>query len=121
MLEWIKDRKRRLIQVISAVLYNCNVGGFAEGRIYQGASKGMCVPGLNCYSCPGAIGSCPLGSVQSALVSAKYKFPYYIIGILLLFGILLGRVICGFFVSFWANSGITLQNPYYKGEKGKME
>ncbi len=74
MFEWIKDRKRRLIQVISAVLYNCNIGGFAEGKIYQGASKGMCVPGLNCYSCPGAIGSCPLGSVQSALVSAKYKF-----------------------------------------------
>ncbi len=100
MFEWIKDRKRRLIQVISAVLYNCNIGGFAEGKIYQGASKGMCVPGLNCYSCPGAIGSCPLGSVQSALVSAKYKFPYYIIGILLLFGILLGRVICGFLCPF---------------------
>ena len=42
--------KRRLIQVICAVLYNCNFTGFADGKIYQGAVKGVCVPGLNCYS-----------------------------------------------------------------------
>lgn len=119
MFEWIKDRKRRLIQVISAVLYNCNIGGFADGKIYQGSSKGMCVPGLNCYSCPGAIGSCPLGSVQSALVSAKYKFPYYIIGILLLFGILLGRVICGFLCPFGLIQELLYKIPTKKVKKGK--
>ena len=44
---------RRYTQLIAAVLYNCNVKGFAEGKIFKGASKGLCVPGLNCYSCPG--------------------------------------------------------------------
>lgn len=93
-------KKRRFVQLICAVLYNCNITGFANGTIYQGNTKGMCVPGLNCYSCPGAIGACPLGSLQSALLSSKYKLPYYIIGVLLLFGIVLGRLICGFLCPF---------------------
>ena len=92
--------KRRWIQVICAVLYNCHITGFSDGTIYQGNIKGICVPGLNCYSCPGAVFSCPLGSLQSALVSSKYRFPYYILGVLLLFGIFLGRIICGFLCPF---------------------
>ena len=89
-----------MIQLITAVLYNCNITGFAKGTIYQGDVKGLCVPGLNCYSCPGAVGACPLGSLQSALVSSKYKLPYYMLGVLLLFGIFFGRVICGFLCPF---------------------
>ncbi len=89
-------RKRKLTQLICAVLYNCHITGFAEGTIYQGDLKSVCIPGLNCYSCPGAVFSCPLGSLQSALLSSKYRVPYYILGVLLLFGILLGRIICGF-------------------------
>lgn len=93
-------KKRRLIQVICAILYNCNFVGFVKGDIYKGDLKGLCVPGLNCYSCPGAIASCPLGSLQTALISSKYKFPYYILGILLLFGVMLGRIVCGFLCPF---------------------
>lgn len=93
-------RRRKLTQLICAVLYNCHITGFAEGTIYQGDLKSVCIPGLNCYSCPGAVFSCPLGSLQSALLSSKYRFPYYILGVLLLFGILLGRIICGFLCPF---------------------
>ena len=93
-------RKRKWIQVICAILYNCNLIGFAKGEIYKGDLKGLCVPGLNCYSCPGAIASCPLGSLQTALISSKYKFPYYILGMLLLLGVILGRVVCGFLCPF---------------------
>lgn len=60
----------------------------------------MCVPGLNCYSCPGAAAACPLGSVQTALVSSPYKAPYYALGVVLLFGALFGRLICGFLCPF---------------------
>ena len=91
---------RRYTQLIVAVLYNCNFKGFAKGTLYTGDSKGICVPGLNCYSCPGAVGACPLGSLQSALASYKFKFPYYVLGTLLLFGILCGRLICGFLCPF---------------------
>lgn len=49
--------KRTLIQILTAFLYNGNLPGFLNGRIWQGPSKSICVPGLNCYSCPGALGA----------------------------------------------------------------
>lgn len=90
------QRVRRYTQLMAAVLYNCNFKGFAEGKIYKGDLKGVCTPGLNCYSCPGAVAACPLGSLQTALVNSRYRFPYYILGTLLLLGLFLGRFICGF-------------------------
>ncbi|HBU11888.1 MAG TPA: 4Fe-4S ferredoxin [Clostridiales bacterium] len=92
--------KRKTIQLLSALLYNANIAGFANGTIFTGDIKGVCVPGLNCYSCPGAIAACPLGSLQAALGEVKYKLPLYTIGLLLLFGILLGRGICAFLCPF---------------------
>ena len=91
-----KISKRRIIQVYAALLYNANLKGFATGKIYMGATKNVCVPGFNCYSCPGAIGACPLGALQDSLAKANNSLPFYILGILLLFGLTLGRVICGF-------------------------
>ena len=90
------DRKRFSIQAAATLLQNANLRGFFTGRIYQGASKSVCVPGLNCYSCPGAVGACPLGSLQSFLGSRPVKLPYYVMGLLLFFGALLGRAVCGF-------------------------
>ncbi len=97
--KWIKNHlptKRRLIQLYAALLTNANLKGFFTGRIYTGATKNFCVPGLNCYSCPGAIGACPLGSLQNALAASGTRAPVYILGILALLGLLLGRTICGF-------------------------
>ena len=92
--------KRRLIQLYAALLTNANVKGFINGEIYQGASKNVCVPGLNCYSCPGAVGACPMGSLQNALAASGKRTPYYVFGIILLFCIILGRTICGFLCPF---------------------
>ncbi len=92
--------KRRLIQLYAALLTNANIKGFANGVIYQGAVKNACTPGLNCYSCPGAAASCPLGALQNALASSKARAPYYVFGIILLYGIILGRTICGFLCPF---------------------
>ncbi|MBO4837187.1 MAG: redoxin domain-containing protein [Clostridia bacterium] len=86
---------RRLIQLYSALLHNAYIRGFVTGRIYQGNAKYACVPGLNCYSCPGAAGSCPLGALQNTLASAGHRAGWYVLGILLLFGVILGRTICG--------------------------
>lgn len=88
--------KRRIIQLYTALLYNANIKGFFNGRIYKGPTKNVCVPGLNCYSCPGAIGACPLGSLQNALSASSVRTPAYLLGILGLFGLMLGRTICGF-------------------------
>ena len=77
-----------------------HITGFFTGKIYKGNLKGICVPGLNCYSCPGALGSCPIGSLQAVIGSSKFKFSYYIVGLLILFGVLLGRLVCGFLCPF---------------------
>ncbi len=116
---WIKEKKRQIIQVLCAVLYNINFRGFVTGNIYQGSAKSVCVPGLNCYSCPGAAASCPLGSFQTALVSSKYKTPYYIAGLLLLFGILLGRTICGYLCPFGLLQEVLYLLPTKKVRKNK--
>ena len=86
---------RRLVQLYAALLYNANLKGFIDGHIYSGPLKSACVPGFNCYSCPGAIASCPLGSLQNALNAAGHTAPWYMLGILALFGVILGRTICG--------------------------
>ena len=86
---------RRLVQLYAALLQNAHLRGFAEGEIYTGASKAACVPGLNCYSCPAAVGACPLGALQNAIAASANRPAFYAIGILLLFGLTLGRVICG--------------------------
>lgn len=115
----MKKYARKLVQVITAVLYNCNFTGFASGKIYKGKLKSACVPGLNCYSCPGAVGSCPLGSLQQSLVSSKYRFPYYMLGMLLLLGALFGRFICGFLCPFGLVQELLFKIPTKKVKKGK--
>ena len=63
---------RRLIQLYSALLHNAHLKGFLKGEIYRGKAKYACVPGLNCYSCPGAVGACPIGSLQNSLGALKF-------------------------------------------------
>lgn len=103
ILDWFKAHlptKRRLIQIYCALLFNANIKGFFTGKIYQGPLKNVCTPGLNCYSCPGASGACPIGSLQNAFSASGKRAPYYVIGIILLYSILFGRMICGFFCPF---------------------
>ena len=46
------------------MLTNLHLPNFFKGSLYQGAGKTVCVPGLNCYSCPAASGACPIGAVS---------------------------------------------------------
>ena len=93
-------RFRWLIQAAAAILTNIHLPNFFKGTLYQGKGKYACVPGLNCYSCPGAAGACPIGAFQAVIGSSKFKFSYYITGTLILMGVLLGRFICGFLCPF---------------------
>lgn len=108
--------KRKIIQLTSAILYNINFKGFKDVSIYQGKLKTICVPGLNCYSCPGAIASCPLGSIQKSYG----KFPFYLVGLLVLFGVIFGRVICGFLCPFGLIQEILYKIKTKKIKKNKV-
>lgn len=92
--------KRLITQIAFFLATNLNLTGFAKGTIYQGALKNACVPGLNCYSCPGALGSCPIGALQAVVGSAKYQISLYVMGLLALFGTVLGRFVCGWLCPF---------------------
>ena len=94
------EKVRRAVQAVWALLTNSYLAGFVRGRLYQGPLKGLCVPGLNCYSCPGAVASCPIGALQSVLSSRKFGFSYYAAGFLLLVGALTGRFVCGWLCPF---------------------
>lgn len=96
----ILARFRSWIQAAAFLLTNIHLPNFFKGQIYRGTSKTVCVPGLNCYSCPGAAGACPIGAFQAVVGSSKFRFSYYITGILILLGVLLGRFICGFLCPF---------------------
>jgi len=91
---------RRLVQALSLVGSNSYLQGFMQKTIYKGNTKGVCVPFLNCYSCPGARFSCPIGSLQAVLGKRNNYFSFYVIGFLVLMGILFGRFICGFLCPF---------------------
>ena len=94
------SRFRSLFQAGATLLTNLHLPNFLKGGIYQGKGKAVCVPGLNCYSCPAASGACPIGSFQAVVGSSKFSFSYYITGFLILLGVLLGRFICGFLCPF---------------------
>lgn len=92
--------KRTITQIFATLLYNPYISELSSGRISREVTKNVCVPGLNCYSCPAAAGACPLGSLQSFFSGAVPKFPAYVLGTLLLFGLLCGRAICGWACPF---------------------
>lgn len=97
-------RLRKAVQVGWGLLSNGYVQGFfpstGGAAIYQGPLKAFCVPGMNCYSCPGALGSCPIGSLQAVLDGTKRQPSFYVAGFLATVGLLVGRFICGWLCLF---------------------
>ena len=91
---------RKGVQLGWGFLTNAHLSGFLKGTIYQGPLKNFCVPGMNCYSCPGALGSCPIGAMQSLFDGRRRKFAFSVVGYLAALGLLAGRFICGWLCLF---------------------
>ncbi len=92
--------KRKLFQIIAFGYSNPYLMNFKGGKIFKGKWKQFCNPGLNCYSCPAARFACPIGALQAVNGSMNFNFSFYVIGLLLAFGTLLGRFICGWLCPF---------------------
>ena len=105
---------RLWVQLTFTALSNGYVQGFLGKKLYQGNLKQICLPGLNCYSCPGALGSCPIGALQAVLSSRSYKFSFYVLGFLLLTGVLVGRFVCGFLCPFGLVQDLLNKIPFPK-------
>ena len=108
------SKVRLLIQAAFTALSNGYVKGFAHGKIYQGDLKYVCVPGMNCYSCPGALSSCHIGALQSTLSSREHKISLYVFGLISLFGVIFGRFICGFLCPFGLIQDLLFKIPFVK-------
>ncbi len=108
--EWGRHR----MQILWAFLTNSYLAGFARGRIYQGKLKNLCVPGLNCYSCPGALGSCPVGAMQAVIGSWNFKLAFYVAGFLMFVGALMGRFVCGWLCPFGLIQDLLHKIPFPK-------
>ena len=88
--------KRLLTQFAFFLLQNPLLKNFVSGTIYQGELKTVCTPGLNCYSCPAAVTSCPLGALQLFIAGARQSISLAVTGFLLMTGVVFGRFICGY-------------------------
>jgi len=131
--------KRWLVQLIAWLAMNLNIpniidmvfkrlgipvkGGLAtvietSNRIVNGAgeklgTKAVCVPGLNCYSCLGATGACPMGSIQHFIQTRHV--PWFAAGSMLAISGVVGRMPCGMLCPFgW------LQDLLYKVKSFKV-
>jgi polyferredoxin len=89
--------------------------------IYQGPLKSICHPGLNCYSCPGALLSCPVGAVQNFVGALRYYTPgamphlgAMVVGYLGFIGTIVGRLPCGWICPFGFIQDLLHQVPLRK-------
>ena len=114
LMKKLKYNLRLIVQIIFTALTNGYLLGYLNGKIYKGESKKLCVPGLNCYSCPGAIASCPIGSLQAVLGSKEFKFSFYIIGFLMMIGAFMGRFVCGWLCPFGLVQDLLYKVPKIK-------
>lgn len=111
------NRYRHWFQAAWTALTNGYLLGFIKGSIYTGDTKALCVPGLNCYSCPGALGSCPIGSLQAVMGSRNFKFSFYIFGFLMLVGSIFGRFVCGWLCPFGLVQDLLNKIPLFRKKK----
>ena len=110
----LKNHVRTTVQILFTALTNGYYKGFAEGKIFRGPTKNLCVPGLNCYSCPGALGSCPIGSLQATLDGGKYRLAFYVAGFMMVIGALCGRFVCGWLCPFGLVQDLLYKIPFVR-------
>lgn len=108
---------RHLFQAAFFALTNGYVSGFFTGKIYRGANKRFCVPGLNCYSCPGALYACPIGALQATLNSREFKLSCYVFGFLMMVGAFFGRFVCGWLCPFGFIQDLLHKIPFPEKKK----
>lgn len=86
----------------------------ASNNIVETTTKSVCVPGLNCYSCPAATSACPMGSIQHVI--AMKQIPWFAAGSMLAISAVIGRMPCGWLCPFgW------LQDLLYKIRSFKIK
>ena len=113
----MRNKLRLTVQLLFTIVTNGYLYGFLNGKIYQGGLKYACVPGLNCYSCPGAVASCPIGALQALLNQRGFQVPFAALGVFFVFGSVLGRFVCGWLCPFGLVQDLLHKIPLFKKRK----
>jgi polyferredoxin len=83
-------------------------------NVYFAWLKRVPCTGFNCHACPAATFACPVGATQSAVIDRQV--PLYLLGVLGMVGLFLGRLSCGWFCPFGF-----LQEQLYRLKSPKLE
>lgn len=113
----MRNKIRLTVQLLFTIVSNGYLYGFLNGKIYRDALKYACVPGLNCYSCPGAVASCPIGALQALLNQRGFQVPFAALGFFFVFGSVMGRFVCGWLCPFGLVQDLLHKIPLFKKEK----
>ncbi len=105
---------KRIVQIVFVIIHNSYIPAFFSGGIYQGVLKRYCTPILNCWGCPLAWYSCPMGALQHFI--GLRLIPFYILGIFSTVGMTIGRMSCGWICPFGF-----LQDILYKIKSFKLK
>ena len=105
---------RRATQLFGLMMTNLYVNVVNTNQIYQGLFKSVCLPFLYCHSCPVSPFACPLGVMQH--YAAIHQFPFFLVGHLMIVGLLVGRMVCG-----WICPVGLFQEMMYKIKTVKIE
>jgi len=90
LISWLLRIRRWPVQLISSLWIN--------SYFFANTFKAIPCWGMNCYACPVAIYSCPIGALQHFAI--LHKIPFYVLGVLGLAGSLGGRMSCGWLCPF---------------------
>ena len=93
-------RARRYTQVAATIVANPWLYYLKSRMLFSGKAKGICFPGMNCYACPLAMYSCPIGALQHSLAIRSAGAMLYVVGTIGAVGALLGRIPCGWICPF---------------------
>lgn len=108
------ESRRNAFQLLWTTLTNGYFLGYITGKIYKGKLKQICLPGLNCYSCVGSLGSCPIGALQAVIGRKGKFFSFYVFGFLLMIGSVFGRFVCGWLCPFGMIQDLLNKIPFPK-------
>jgi polyferredoxin len=82
--------KRRLIQFLALILLTSNFTVFTVNSVFFGA---VCLPVIHCNACPLTWFACPIYTISEFL--QFHAVPWLALGLIAAFGVLVGRLFCG--------------------------